>query len=298
MNDMTSMDCPVCKKSFKLTRAEDPNEAWDRHFSTDCSQQPGAEKAAPMKCASPNCSVTLGPSNRFECPRCQKLVCLACRTVEVHQCVAVPVSGATKGPNDVTAARLSKLSGTSSSRSNATTTKKSKTTGNKIASKSKPKGARGGGISDISNTLKGSSQRRMAEKHHGVLSTSNHHSQPIGVASPPGNIVASEGAFDCPLCSQRYHTSVELIQHVEVSHNSTQTPPQSRNLPLATSSGIGSSTTSRVETPDEWQCPTCSQRFHDVMTLIQHAETAHPALGEGGSSNSGASNEGSNCQLS
>eukprot|EP00603_Paraphysomonas_imperforata_P001110 CAMPEP_0114431710 /NCGR_PEP_ID=MMETSP0103-20121206/10755_1 /TAXON_ID=37642 ORGANISM="Paraphysomonas imperforata, Strain PA2" /NCGR_SAMPLE_ID=MMETSP0103 /ASSEMBLY_ACC=CAM_ASM_000201 /LENGTH=295 /DNA_ID=CAMNT_0001601313 /DNA_START=270 /DNA_END=1157 /DNA_ORIENTATION=+ len=295
---MTSMDCPVCKQSFKLTKSEDPNEAWDRHFSTTCTQQPGQDKT-PLQCASSTCTATLGPSNRFQCPRCLQLVCLRCRTVEAHQCSAVPVKGAKRGYDAVTAARLSKLGGTSSSAASSDKDNSNKHNNNNKSNSSIAKPRVGnGGKSDSSNTLLGSAQRRKTEQQQQqqrrVATQSTPYTQTVGVVPPaPGGALTSMNeSFDCPLCSQKFRSSVDLVQHVDTAHN-MQSPP---SAPTTSSSAAGNSvgsTSSSTNLPEV--CPTCSQRFPDVMSLIHHAEVAHAGLGEGSTNSSGVEK---NCSLS
>lgn len=291
---MTSMDCPVCKQSFKLTKSEDPNEAWDRHFSTTCTQQPGQEKTT-LKCASSTCTVTLGPSNRFQCPRCLKLVCLRCRTVEAHQCSAVPVKGAKRGHDAVTAARLSKLGGASSA---ATSSHKNFKIDNKgiSSSNAKPRMANGD-KSDSNNTLRGSAQRRKTEQQQQqTASQITSYTQPVGVIPPPDSTHTSVNeSFVCPLCSQKFQSSVDLVQHVDAVHDMQSSPSIPVTSASAVGNSVGSTSSSNTNLPEV--CPTCSQRFADVMSLIRHAEVAHTGLGEGSASTNSSGIEKS-CNLS
>lgn len=300
MNDMTSMDCPVCNKSFKLTKAEDPNEAWDRHYSTACSQVPGSSKAKPLQCSSTSCKVTLGPSNRFLCPLCRSLVCLSCRTPEAHQCsAAAPL----RGKSAVSASRAAKLSQSNSNSShNVTRENASRTTRMKGSSSSSSSArSRGGSGGSEDNTLKGSAQRRMLE-HQARLREKSTASgqQPVGVSAPPvghteGGVgvnesshrtsSTTEGTFICPMCSNAYSAAVDLVQHVDRAHNESTLPTlpsRSSHFSSAASSSMTSSSATNNGISDSGEgvglseeCPTCSQRFPDVMSLIQHAETQH-----------------------
>ena len=272
---MTSLDCPICKKSFKLTKAENPDEAWDRHFATECTKIPGTEKPTPLKCAAPHCTSKLGPSNRFQCPHCRLLVCLGCRTVEAHKCtVATPVGSVKRTHSAIAAARVDKLSG---NRGFANNTKAS--TSSSKGRLPKNTASRDSKINQ-ENTLRGSAQRRQAQQQQ-QMSSSSVPITTVGIVSDKQDRVNNKVAtFDCPLCCQNFQTSDELVSHVDQIHNFAEP-----TITSAISSNNNNSSNIAPPTPALTEmCPTCSQRFPDVMTLIHHAETAHRGLGEGTSS--------------
>ena len=324
---MTSMDCPVCKKSFKLTKAEDPNEAWERHFSTTCTQVPGSDKPSPLQCASSTCQVILGPSNRFQCPLCRVLVCLGCRTVEAHQCkAAAPTKGLNNGLNVATASRINKFAGHSSQGGNSSAKKSATGRGKPKTAPRNSNGGKGNSSrnSNSDNTLKGSAQRRMERQQQATASGAPHQHHPVGVVPPPSSVSdnnsnSSSDLFDCPLCFQKFTTSTELVQHVDRAHNtseplSSSSSPATSPASASTSRGDTHGTHATIPVPGGAReaasrigggpeiCPTCSQRFSDVMALIQHAESAHAGLGEGSNSSSSRGGDngggGDKCSLS
>ena len=95
--DMTSIDCPVCKKSIRLSKADSADEMWMKHYNTECTQnkdirsnKSNSSTSAPSsnkkKCARGDCRVVLGPSNTMSCTQCLQTVCLTHRLPEEHTC--------------------------------------------------------------------------------------------------------------------------------------------------------------------------------------------------------------------
>lgn len=256
INDMTSLDCPVCKKSFKLTKSEDPNDAWDRHFSTECSQQPEKGKLSTIRCASPICKTVLGPSNRFQCPQCKTFVCLSCRTPDAHKCTSLR-NGSKRTRNTVAAARAKKFGGgNNNAKSSSATSHSSNKNITSSGGSRRPE--------NNENTLKGSAQRRMNQRD-GQL-------QDSALTAAQGNVTTE--FHDCPLCSKSFQNSTELVHHVDRDHDMTQ-PSSINNNNTAPLGQLQQSDVNSTEV-----CPTCSQRFPDVMSLIHHAEQYHSGIVE------------------
>eukprot|EP01040_Poterioochromonas_malhamensis_P018535 gene18535-21672_t len=82
--DVTSTDCPMCGKSIKFTKAQDPNVIWEEHYLNGCTQT--AQRKQTKKCGKSGCSTTLGPTNTFTCSKCRQEVCIAHRLPEDHNC--------------------------------------------------------------------------------------------------------------------------------------------------------------------------------------------------------------------
>jgi predicted nucleic acid binding AN1-type Zn finger protein len=85
--DMTSLDCPICGKSFKFDKSKDPNEIWEEHYNFYCTKTESKSSSSSSSCARKGCISKLGPSNTFQCPKCLKKVCLSHRMSEEHECV-------------------------------------------------------------------------------------------------------------------------------------------------------------------------------------------------------------------
>lgn len=82
--DMTSIDCPICSKSVKFSKAQSPDIVWDQHYTTSCVGTQSVKK--PTKCYRQSCPNILGPTNTFNCPKCKQNVCLSHRVPEDHDC--------------------------------------------------------------------------------------------------------------------------------------------------------------------------------------------------------------------
>lgn len=88
MKDMTSIDCPICGKGVKFSKAECPDEVWTKHYESSCSGTPvGSKKIA--KCFKISCTTILGLSNKFNCSKCRQDVCLSHRNPEDHDCKGI-----------------------------------------------------------------------------------------------------------------------------------------------------------------------------------------------------------------
>ena len=87
--DWTSVDCPICQKSVKFTRAQNADEVWEQHYLKECTKEASAPKQPLPVCGSTTCNVRMALSNRFDCGKCGLRVCLKCRTQDAHNCVAL-----------------------------------------------------------------------------------------------------------------------------------------------------------------------------------------------------------------
>lgn len=200
--DATSMECPICHKSIKMDRSDDPNIVWESHFTTSCTQQPAraTTQTAPV-CAA--CPTRLGPSNTFSCPKCGSKVCMSHRMPDGHNCAAVRRSNADRrGPTG----------GSKNSRLLADTAPSPKPGAAAQKSKNSKAGARKD--PDPANTLAGTAQRR-AERLAGN--------------NPP----AEPAAFSCPMCSAT-RSSLDLItRHIETDHLASDSGSGSAPAPAA-----------------------------------------------------------------
>lgn len=85
-NDMTSLDCPVCHKSVLLTRIDDPNIVWEKHYATVCTRVE-KQKLPHTPCAAVGCNIKLNPSTTMTCKTCGNKTCIAHRLPSHHHCV-------------------------------------------------------------------------------------------------------------------------------------------------------------------------------------------------------------------
>ncbi|CAE7787007.1 SAP16 [Symbiodinium sp. CCMP2592] len=77
--------CPMCDCTVRMRADEDPNITWERHFNQGCKQRLPS-KTGPRRCPVAGCKEKLGPSNKFDCPRCNQTVCLKHRFEDAHDC--------------------------------------------------------------------------------------------------------------------------------------------------------------------------------------------------------------------
>lgn len=199
--DMISNDCPLCGKSFKFLRSEDPNAAWQTHFTSECSQSGGGSSEVRLKCCSATCRNILGPSNTYQCKICHQKVCLTHRNPEDHQCK--------DGRSTALEKRLAAIAPPSTNNNKSTTSQIGD-----IKKKIKKSA-----VEDPSNTLKGSAQRRMMRQSE----TSPAVALPSNTASP---------AFECPFCAIAMIDSDALQEHVNSKHLS-DVPEASSVIPSA-----------------------------------------------------------------
>ena len=314
--DMTSMDCPVCNRSIKFSRADAPDEVWARHYATACQQQP-QNAVSPGKCII--CSTILGISNTFHCTKCRLDVCLAHRLPEDHSCRGPKIQPPAAPPQNSYSVPAKK------SNPPVITTKTTKRT-------NQPPSQYTG-----ENSLKGSAERRMAAA--AAASTG---------ARDRGTSSSSE-SFTCQLCGERFADAVFLVSHFESAHpNGGATSSSSSGGSSSSSSGNNSgfaaaadmftssaiaaqnaaysafssaprtgqsapptplSTTAVSATPTGQAtlarevCPICQRRFAEATELIAHYEASHnvPPTDNRSSTTSGTTPQvfsGQDCTLS
>ncbi|KAJ1404961.1 hypothetical protein B484DRAFT_457193 [Ochromonadaceae sp. CCMP2298] len=218
VKDMTSVDCPVCGKSVKFDKSQDPNRVWDEHYVNQCTQQASQQKKA--CCFKGSCNTVLGPSNTFTCSKCHQKVCLAHRIAEEHNCVG-PVRREFLAnfqkldePKKVPAKNFFQLD----------SIRKNK------------KGA------DADNSLRGTTHMRMQRLADGLESAApraSGHSCPFCTLSVESEdaVMAHISAFHpesandalnrevCPTCHQRFGDATSLVAHFESSHPQGSTRP-------------------------------------------------------------------------
>eukprot|EP01041_Mallomonas_annulata_P011418 gene11418-23888_t len=187
--DMTSVDCPVCGKGIKLSKADNPDLIWETHFQHECSQQPSSTKSQASKCPALGCRTTLGPSNTFRCPKCHKQVCLQHRTPEDHSCSALP----TKKPSDnIKANKNINTQDTKLNTSSNTTTSHATKKINKT--------------NDPQNSLYGTADRRKKTGTTNVIQSMN--------STTEQNV-----NLECPICGMNFIDQEILVTHVNFEHN-------------------------------------------------------------------------------
>ena len=85
--DIHSIACPICNKSVVFNKLENVDEVWERHYLNNCTKEAAPKNKKKIVCS--HCKITkLGPSNKFTCSKCNKLLCLKCRIPENHNCSA------------------------------------------------------------------------------------------------------------------------------------------------------------------------------------------------------------------
>ena len=85
--DIHSVACPICNKSVVFNKLENVDEVWEKHYLNDCTKEAAPKAKTKIICS--HCKITkLGPSNKFTCTKCNKLLCLKCRMPENHNCAA------------------------------------------------------------------------------------------------------------------------------------------------------------------------------------------------------------------
>jgi predicted nucleic acid binding AN1-type Zn finger protein len=204
--DMTSVDCPICGKSVVMSKAQDANAMWEKHYLTSCSQvatqsasslstSSSIVTAQKPKCARSGCNTTLGPSNTIQCQKCHKKLCIAHRMPEDHQCPAATSSSSGGNGNPF----LQRLDGQRTSNSS-----KSKTP---LQQYSKPSAVANRKSSaqpvDTANTLRGSAARRQR----------------------PASEVNSNSGYRCPFCNLPASSVEDLQSHIAIDHQ--EETPQS-----------------------------------------------------------------------
>ena len=266
--DMTSLDCPICGKAVKFSKAEDADAVWQRHYSLVCSQTPGANMlAAPARCPAKGCVNTLGPSNSFQCPHCRVNVCLTHRRVEDHACRFAPAKPSFGRPPP-----------SSSSSSKPPAQAQAQAQHHKKARPPDAAPTRSGAQSSSAAAAAAAAAARRAS------------SSKSGAAAAAA--AASETAPSCPFCGLIDLSGGSLDEHVRRAHPEgqerqghapTRAAPAPAADPRGRHQGQGQGQGSEV-------CPQCSARFQDVLQLIQHVEAAHSS-----SSSSSAAATGSDC---
>lgn len=214
--DVTSIDCPICGKSIRMAKSDNPDHAWETHFATECSQV-AAKPAQTRICKAPGCKTVLGPSNTFVCSSCGLAVCLPHRVAEAHNC-------ARGARNQRAAAALARAGATTS-----TTRSQPKITSYTTASSSSSSGRRKAVPEDPSNTLRGTAERRMQRHQQGQSAGGSEvlpcpqcdqvFNDPVALVNHSESVHGAMGAGDrCPHCRAVFRDPVQLVEHVQNAH--------------------------------------------------------------------------------
>jgi predicted nucleic acid binding AN1-type Zn finger protein len=84
-NDVTSLECPVCRKSVLMARIDDPGFVLERHYAMACTK---VIKPKPVQlCAAVGCASKLGPGTTMTCKSCGNATCISHRFSSHHNCV-------------------------------------------------------------------------------------------------------------------------------------------------------------------------------------------------------------------
>mmetsp|Transcript_9579 Transcript_9579/g.15913 ORF Transcript_9579/g.15913 Transcript_9579/m.15913 type:complete len:507 (+) Transcript_9579:260-1780(+) len=209
--DMTSIDCPVCSKSVKFDKSQDPNVVWDDHYVNHCSQQqPSVQQKHIVRCFRPGCSTILGPSNTFTCTKCHQKVCMSHRMSEAHNCVG-PVRKSFLDRVQNNASGDNHRSSTNGAGMFLQPAFKKKTATTKAAGKKKTGQKEG----DPANTLKGTADLRRQRWEQ-------QQQQPPPPPPPPPAVAASSNGPPtteiCPFCQQSMEGGDALMAHILATH--------------------------------------------------------------------------------
>jgi len=193
--DITTVECPLCKKSVKFDKTQDPNLIWEKHYLNGCSHE--APQITKQQCGHAACRNVLGPSNTFSCTKCFMKVCISHRLPEDHNCSSLGTNGRQKFLENL------ENKPTTTAAVNRSTSKSGSSTSSK--SKSNSKAAK----IDESNTLRGTAARRIQNNNNTFASSS----------SAMSHSNTTHGEFACPFnCGQSFSDPVVLTQHVEAAH--------------------------------------------------------------------------------
>jgi predicted nucleic acid binding AN1-type Zn finger protein len=183
--DMTSIGCPICGETIKFSQSQNIDELWTIHFENECSQTAKQTKKVD-KCVSSSCQVRLGPSNRFQCPKCNELVCLSHRRPEDHHCRLV-------------------MQGSSVKKSKVRT------------SSSIPKNVNADKVTNPRPLPNEAFLERFSKPSTGAASKTS--PPPIQPTS------AYRDDNSCPVCLEVFQDAIQLIEHVESRHSETPPQP-------------------------------------------------------------------------
>lgn len=253
--------CPICLQRVGVSADEDVNVTFERHMATSgcdpAKRSQDGRRQAQQQCGAAKCRTKLGPSNRFECKSCSKVVCLSHRLPESHQCGV----GATPGAAKPTTGLLSGLNGLLGGRPNAESRAASAR-----AAASRAAAAR--------RTEAGAKPERRGPTPRKPATSTR-----AGTRMPPGEMtrslreasaarygarVSSASAREvCPHCGARFGEVEALVSHVTSAH--AEPAPMA---PTRAASGVGRGDA----------CPRCGQSFSDVLALIAHCESGACAV--------------------
>lgn len=262
MKDMTSIDCPLCGKSVRFVKADNPDLIWDDHYVNSCTKQ--MAKPQPVhKCYEKSCRITLGPSNILLCGKCKQNVCLSHRIAEDHHCEGM--RGAILSKLPVSAVNPPK---TIQSYSNNIASSKPTSTASKV-SNDKPK--------TKSSTISSNSALNAVTKPiNTVFST-------ISNAATKTSSTGSSSNFECPFCNIKMADPTALQNHINASHPDNNSSSSHAKTALQPSPIVNNKTITTTNTGNNnlnararEVCPVCNARFIDPIELVTHFETAHP----------------------
>jgi hypothetical protein len=257
--DVISMACPICGKSIKMNRADDPNIEWDRHFTTSCDHKPPTSTSTNNRCAAPNCSTTLGPSNQIKCSLCNRQVCLSHRSAEAHKCKELKRADMLQNQIRANPKLFAPSSASQSNSSKAPTSSSTKTT----TIKSQSKKSKSNPV-DPTNTLQGTAHRRQQQQQSSSTNTTS-------------SLSSQSPIEPCPICGENFVSLQLLTAHLDEKHlNNTNAESEPA---LGPPPFVESNPPRMVPTQLGEVCPQCSSRYDNIVDLIQHVERDHPTKG-------------------
>mmetsp|Transcript_9537 Transcript_9537/g.14348 ORF Transcript_9537/g.14348 Transcript_9537/m.14348 type:complete len:296 (+) Transcript_9537:282-1169(+) len=230
--DVTSMDCPICGKTIKMNKSDDPNEIWDQHFTTICSQQPKKEPTQVLRCASPSCSTALGPSNTITCTMCHRKVCITHRAPDHHRCGHLRQQDMLKSRQHMSQSRNAEKPKSTSVKNKKTSIPRPENTLMGTAKHRQQQAAPRIPTASTSASAEGVPPCHVCGAVVGSFEGLVEHVEslhPAPTPSPPPSTVpaqvqqeaSSSGVEVCPQCQRRFSDVVDLIRHVERDHSSS-----------------------------------------------------------------------------
>lgn len=244
--DYTSMDCPICNKSVRFNKGQDPNEAWNDHYLHACTQQAHAKTV--VRCFKPGCHTVLGPSNTYTCGKCHQKVCLSHRIPEEHSCVGnVRVEFLNRVQQQMKVGNADKV------------TKAPRKETNHVSMFMPP-----GRGNDAHN------HKATGAKHAG--SGGSLPMPPLPQPAAGTHSHTGTASLSCPFCGLPHEDDASLIGHIAAFHpdDGSAAPSSRAPLPPPPPASASSSNASHREV-----CPVCQARFPDAIALVRHFEGSH-----------------------
>jgi hypothetical protein len=270
--EITSIDCPVCGKSVKYSKTEDPNRVFELHSSQSCSQIYNSSIKQVKKCCKSTCITIIGPSNSLVCAKCRKDVCLAHRVPEDHNCESLTVQNKF----------LDKFSKTKDSSYNNNNNNNS--INNNSNNNSSIKNNNNNNISSIQNNSNnnGSSNNKQIQKKDIVKKQiKNNKNITDNSNSLKGTAIRRMNENDIQTRKQNTETITTIKPIVDdniIHNNNKNTTYNNHNNKHNDKNNTFISNSNKVNDGDKnvnELCPFCFENFQTILLLQRHVEEFH-----------------------